>query len=289
MPVAEMSMFEKFEKALKMDEKGTPRNAIIVELDVSSATFYKWIKNPEFWADRYASTPESLMRTTKEIVHSVKKKDASLSTVRTLMHDLELNEYELEFMYQYIHKRNSTEAMLRTLPPGTSLTRQSAKIKAMKLMQRKTIRQGIDRIMQWELEGIHMTLANDIIGQLYRMAFYDPAMFIDGAGKSRYKTLDDIPEEYRCCVMGIKTVFHPKDVTKIYYDIQLVDRQVAMKELMQYANLYEDNNKGLKSIGEGIKKMADLMSEYKNGTVEGDFTNVPTAPPVPKIAIERAV
>jgi hypothetical protein len=209
------------------------------------------------------------MRTTKTIIRSIKKQESSMSTIKTVLADLELNDYEMEFMYHYIHRRNTTEAMLRTLPPNMEVSRETAKLKALKLIQRKHIREGIDRILLWELEGIHITLANDIIGSLYRMAFYDPAMFIDGAGKSRFTTLDDVPEEYRCCVAGLKTVFHPKDPDKVYYDIQLVDRTVALKELMQYANLYEDNNKGLKSIGDGLKQIAALMEKNKVETVPG--------------------
>lgn len=258
-----VNMFDKFEKALKLDQKGTPRSTIITELDVSSATFYKWIDNPKYWADKYKAKPERLLRTTKAIIASVKAKENSLGTVRTLLKDLQLNDFELEFMYHYIEKRNSTEALLRTMPPGQEITRHTAKLRAFKLMQRKRIREGIDRIMQWELEGIHVTLANDIIGTLYRMAFYDPAMFINANGGSRFKEIDDVPEEYRCCIKGIKTFFHPKDATKRYHEIQLVDKMEALKELMQYANLYEANNAGLRTIGEGVAKIQALIEKNK--------------------------
>lgn len=258
-----ISMFDKFEKALKMDQKGTPRSTIISELDVSSATFYKWIKNPQHWSTQYKAKPDRLKRTTKEIIVSVKAKENSLDTVRGLLKDLELNDYELEFMYHYIEKRNSTEALLRTLPPGREITRHTAKMRAFKLMQRKRIREGIDRIMQWELEGIHVTLANDIIGTLYRMAFYDPAMFIDANGSGRFKSIDDVPEEYRCCIKGIKSYVHPKDASMMYHEIQLVDKFEALKELMQYANLYESNNAGLRTIGEGVAKIQALIEKNK--------------------------
>lgn len=258
-----INMFDKLETALKMDSKGTPRSTIITELDVSSATFYKWIKNPQYWADQYKTKPERLKRTTKEIITSIKKQVTSLDTVRSVLQDLQLNEYELEFMYHYIEKRNSTEALLRTLPPEREVSRKVVKLKALKLMQRTRIREGIDRIMQWELEGIHMTLANDIIGSLYRMAFYDPAMFIDARGNSRFKSIDDVPEEYRCCIKGIRTFFHPKDAKKMYHEIQLVDKMEALRELMQYANLYETNNAGLRTIGEGVAKIQALIEKNK--------------------------
>lgn len=270
-----INMYDKFEKALKMDQKGTPRYVIIEELQISSATFYKWIKNPRYWADQYKAKPEKLKRTTKEIIASVKQKENSLGTVKSLLKDLNLNEFELEFMYHYIEKRNSTEALLRTLPPEKEVSRRSAKIKAMKLMQRKRIREGIDRIMQWELEGIHVTLANDIIGSLYRMAFYDPAMFIDERGKARFKNIDDVPEEYRCCIKGIKTTVHPKDANKELHEIQLVDKMEALKELMQYANLYEANNAGLRTIGEGVAKIQALIEKNKLDTaIDDNMKNV---------------
>lgn len=267
LPIAEtyvsVSMFDKFEKALKMDQKGTPRYVIIEQLEISSATFYKWIKNPKHWADQYKAKPERLMRTTKEIIHSVKQKENSLDTVRSILADLELNDLELEFMYHYIEKRNSTEALLRVWPSDVQMTRRTAKMRALKLMQRKKIKEGIERIMQWELEGIHITLANDIIGTLYRMAFYDPAMFIDANGGARFTDIDDVPEEYRCCIKGIKTTVHPKDVNKEFHEILLVDKMEALKELMQYANLYESNNAGLRTIGEGVAKIQALIEKNK--------------------------
>jgi hypothetical protein len=270
-----INMFDKFEKALKMDQKGTPRYVIIEELKISSATFYKWIKNPKHWADQYKAKPDRLMRTTKEIIASVKFQENSLGTVRSLLKDLDLNEFELEFMYHYIEKRNSTEAIIRTMPPDMEVSRRTAKLRAHKLMQRKKIREGIDRIMQWELEGIHVTLANDIIGTFYRMAFYDPAMFIDEKGKARFKSIDDVPEEYRCCIKGIKSTFHPKDPSITLCEIQLADKQEAMKELMQYANLYEANNAGLRTIGEGVAKIQALIEKNKmDSAIDGDMRNI---------------
>lgn len=267
-----VDMFDKFTKALEMDGKGTPRSTIYSELNISSATFYKWIRNPKYWADKYKAKPEKLMRTTKEIIASIKKQESSFETIKGLLGDLNLNEYELEFMYHYIHKRNSTEAMLSCLPPNKMISRETAKIRALKLMQRANIREGINRIMQWELEGIQMTLANDVVSQLYRMAFYDPAMFIDGRGNSRFKSIDDIPKEYRCCIIGIEPVFHPKDAKTIYYKIKLADKKSAMRELMEYANLYESTNTGAHALGEGLKKIADLLEKTKDDVVMRDVT-----------------
>jgi len=269
--VTKVNMFEKFKRALEMDRKGTPRSTIYTELDISSATFYKWINNPKYWADKYKTTPEKLMRTTKEIIQSVKQKETSFETIKSLMKDLGLNDYELEFMYHYIQKRNSTEALLSCLPPDKEITRQTAKIKALKMMQRNNIREGINRVMQWELEGIQMTLANDVVSQLYRMAFYDPAMFIkieNGVVMSRFKSLDDVPPEYRCCVLGMKNTFHPKDANKVYVEIKLADKKAAMRELMDYANLYESNNSGAHALGEGLKKIADLLDKNKIDAVD---------------------
>jgi hypothetical protein len=148
-------------------------------------------------------------------------------------------------------------------------------------MQRKRIKEGIERIMQWELEGIHVTLANDIIGSLYRMAFYDPAMFIDENGESRFVSIDDVPEEYRCCITGIKTTFHPKDANIKIHEIQLVNKMEALKELMQYANLYEANNAGLRTIGEGVAKIEALLEKNKRtNAIDMDMKNV-----TPKIKV----
>ena len=156
--------------------------------------------------------------------------------------------------------RNATEAMVR-LKSGefaTDSNRVAARYQAQQWMRRDNIRQGIQRILEWEIESMSMSLKNDIIGQLYKQAFYDPAMFINGNGSPRFESLDDIPLEWRCCVESIKTNMHPKNTSIVTYEIKLANRGEARRELSKYIKLYEDADTGLAKMGEGIAKMAQM-------------------------------
>lgn len=273
----EITKFERFRRAMKMNDRGTPPSVIMSEVNISASTFYKWVRDPDMWAAKFKGKPSELRQTTKDIARSIKSHEVSVEAIRGILGDLDVNDFEINFIYQYIVHRNSTEAMLRVLPPEKSLTRQAAKLKALRLVRRPHIREAIDRIMTWEMDGINMTLKNDLLGQLYRMAFYDPAMFIDESGKSRFKSIDDVPAEYRCCITGIKQTFHPKDASIIYYEITLANRNAAMKDLGQYAKLFNDNSKELQNIGDGIKKVQEAIE--KNTLPPLDVT-----PPISKIA-----
>jgi len=256
----QLPKYDKIRKILQEDAKRVPRIHIIKKYGISSDTFYRWIKDPDKYLDRYRLPEKLNMNFEMDLVRKREGEAHSAELIRESLVDLKLEDNEIVFIYLYMIHRSATEAIVR-LKSGefaTDANRVAARYQAQQWMRRDNIRQGIQRILEWEIDSMSMTLKNDIIGQLYKQAFYDPAMFINGNGSPRFTSLDDIPLEWRCCVESIKTNMHPKNPNIVTYEIKLANRGEARRELSKYIKLYEDSDTGLAKMGEGIAKMAQM-------------------------------
>ncbi len=272
--------YDKIRKILQEDARRVPRIHIINKYGISSDTFYRWIKDPDKYLNKYRLPEKLHMDFEMDLVRKRKGEAHSAELIKESLTDLKLDDNEIVFIYLYMIHRSATEAMIR-LRSGefaTDANRVAARYQAQQWMRRDNIRQGIQRILEWEIDSMSMSLKNDIIGQLYKQAFYDPAMFINGNGSPRFTSLDDIPLEWRCCVESIKTNMHPKNINVVTYEIKLANRGEARRELSKYIKLYEDADTGLAKMGEGIAKMAKMAeaagrrAEMKNVEENGDIS-----------------
>jgi len=256
----QLPKYDKIRKILQEDAKRVPRIQIIKKYGISSDTFYRWIKDPDKYLNKYRLPEHLHMDFEMDLVRKRKGEAHSAELIKESLIDLNLEDNEIVFIYLYMIHRSATEAMVR-LKSGefaTDSNRVAARYQAQQWMRRDNIRQGIQRILEWEIDSMSMSLKNDIIGQLYKQAFYDPAMFINGNGSPRFESLDDIPLEWRCCVESIKTNMHPKNTNVVTYEIKLANRGEARRELSKYIKLYEDADTGLAKMGEGIAKLAKM-------------------------------
>ena len=256
----QLPKYDKIRKILQEDAKRVPRIHIIKKYGISSDTFYRWIKNPEKYLDKYRLPEKLNMDFEMDLVRKRGGEAHSAELIKESLKDLRLEDNEIVFIYLYMLHRNATEAMVR-LKSGefaTDANRIAARYQAQQWMRKDNVRQGIQRILEWEIDSMSMSLKNDIIGQLYKQAFYDPAMFIHGNGSPRFNSLDDIPIEWRCCVESIKTNMHPKNPNVVTYEIKLANRGEARRELSKYIKLYEDSDTGMAKMGEGIARMAQM-------------------------------
>ena len=107
------------------------------------------------------------------------------------------------------------------------------------LLKKEKIKKIIALFMQDFLEEKKGKLERQLVGRLTKMAFYDPSMFITPEGEPAFKDWEQIPEDYRCCVDGIKKSIHRlKDACdRETIEITLIDRKWAMKELLNYLSL----------------------------------------------------
>lgn len=92
----------------------------------------------------------------------------------------------------------------------------------------RLIRQEIERTIR---ENMNQT----ILEQLQIQASYDPGMFIYPNGTPKFKTWDDIPPAYRCCVEAITTSRYGKNGGIVETNIKLVNRATARAELLKIA------------------------------------------------------
>lgn len=256
----QLPKYDKIRKILQEDARRVPRIQIIKKYGISSDTFYRWIKDPDKYLDKYRLPEKLHMDFERDLVRKRRGEAHSAELIKESLKDLKLDDNEIIFIYLYMIHRSATEAMVR-LKSGefaTDSNRVAAAYQAQQWLRRDNIRQGIERILEWEIDSMSMSLKNDIIGQLYKQAFYDPAMFIHGNGSPRFDSLDDIPIEWRCCVESIKTNMHPKNPNIVTYEIKLANRGEARRELSKYIKLYEDADSGIVKMGEGLAKLAQL-------------------------------
>lgn len=92
---------------------------------------------------------------------------------------------------------------------------------------------------KWEA-SIKVDIPQTLLEQLKIQCTYDPSIFINVDGSPKFKTWDEIPEEYRCCVEGIESKYHGRNADVKTTIIKLVDRDKARKYLMELApNLFD--------------------------------------------------
>ena len=74
-------------------------------------------------------------------------------------------------------------------------------------IKKPNVKEAINRIAKNEVHIDTTLLAKTLYDEWLIMATYDPSMFIDKYGRSKFDKLEDIPKEYRCCVENISTKY----------------------------------------------------------------------------------
>lgn len=111
--------------------------------------------------------------------------------------------------------------------------RKSVPVTARELMKRGYIQEAIDRINRVIEAELKQNLPTGLLQQLIIQATYSPSMFILASGEPKFKSWDEIPSEYQCCVEGIETKAYGKDAKVMKTTLKLVDRDRARKILIQ--------------------------------------------------------
>jgi hypothetical protein len=114
------------------------------------------------------------------------------------------------------------------LVPNNDITGQAIAMGGNRLWKMEIIQRCIVLIREEIDKKIRAEVPQTMLQQLKIQAMYDPAMFINVDGSPAFKTWDDIPHEYRCCIEGIKT-------TKNGTEIKLVDREKSREKLLALA------------------------------------------------------
>ncbi|MGD8707057.1 MAG: hypothetical protein PVI88_00050 [Nitrosopumilaceae archaeon] len=148
-------------------------------------------------------------------------------------------------------------------------------VKANELHSYPYIQQCVELIEKDHIKKIKKTLPQSMLEQLVIHATYDPSMFFTPRGRVAFKTWEEIPEKYRCCVEGIETRAYGKDGNVRISTIKLVDRDKARKYLLQIcpglleAEKHEIIHKTIDEngavVGMDVKKLTDaeLIQKYQ--------------------------
>lgn len=97
----------------------------------------------------------------------------------------------------------------------------------------------------------------NILRQVSRMTFYDPALVVDQVSGAP-TPLHRLPEEIRAAIQGVKVTVTPEGA--IVYDYKFCDRNSSIDKLMRYMGLFEKDN----------KQQADIVTEMLRTIYAGE-------------------
>jgi len=153
---------------------------------------------------------------------------------------------------------NGTEAYLMHIGKK-GMTRGTAAAQMSEMLKKPKIQSALRLLIDRWLGEQKSTFEKRIIEQLNIQAFYDPSMFIDTEGSAKFKSWDDIPEQYRCCVEGIETRYYGKDAEQSATTIKLVNRVKAREELSKYITLFREESMKLGLTDDTLGKLAHIF------------------------------
>lgn len=106
-------------------------------------------------------------------------------------------------------------------------------VRSAKLYNKGYTQQAIELIEKDYQRKIKKYIPQSMLKQLVIQATYDPSMFFLPNGDVAFKTWNEIPVEYRCCVEGIETRAYGKNADTLITTIKLVKREEARKHLLK--------------------------------------------------------
>lgn len=160
-----------------------------------------------------------------------------------------LSKQRSEFVWYYLESGDGTNSAIRA-----GYSKRTAAAQASRLLKDVKVRAAI-RARQKKVEERSEIQVADVVKQLGRMAFLDPADLLDEDG--RPKPLKDWPSHARMAVQGIKvvTVGNSELGFGEVLDVRIADRNSAADKLMKHLGGYlEDNSQR----GDAL---AELLSE----------------------------
>lgn len=84
-------------------------------------------------------------------------------------------------------------------------------------------------------------IKGNVVDVLFKRATYPIDLFIDNTGRPKFKTWEEIPEEWRCVVDGIETRAYGKDAKEIT-SMSLARKTDALKLLAQFTSLTKESD-----------------------------------------------
>ena len=114
----------------------------------------------------------------------------------------------------------------------------AANVLGCNMLKKPKIKRGLKLFFDDWIEEKKIKLEKEIIDTYYKRAFYDITTFRNNDGT--FKFLEDIPEEWRCCIDGIEERYFGKEADVKAIITKLPDREVSLRELGKWINLVEE-------------------------------------------------
>lgn len=202
---------------------------------------------------------------TKQQITDLAKKPISLPQARRIIPNwrhLKLEAKYLKFAAEWLmNGHNATEAYVRHVArPGTK--RDCACVDASRALARAEVQQAIKAVLEESIGKMKADLEDKILNTLWRRAFYDPAQFLTTDGEPKFNHLEDVPEEWRCCIESIESQYFGKDADQKVIKVKLADRDKAMDRLAKYIDLFRERDAKKIDLG---KESLDALTSMVRG------------------------
>lgn len=184
---------------------------------------------------------------------------------------LDLTLKEMRFISAYIaHDFNAVEAYhacnsneRTNVPDSGGCTDKTAAKKGCAMLKKKKVQDALASYMKAFIGEHKDKLEYKLLGQLYLRAFYNPFDLITEDGS--LKPENEIPQDHKQLIVGIKKTMHPKDPGCYVIDVKLADRDKARKELELYINMLHVDDKTTFKVEHTVKEnLSKILGNVKN-------------------------
>lgn len=139
-------------------------------------------------------------------------------------------------------------------------------VEANKLLKKPKINAAIKGVFDKWLDEKKTKLNKEIVDVLYKRAFYDITIFQTSLGK--WKKLEDIPKEWRCCIDGVEEKYYGKDAAQRSVILKMANKDIALDKLDKFTGLTRDEDDGkiglTKDTEELLKNIFESRRKNKN-------------------------
>lgn len=171
-----------------------------------------------------------------------------------------LNHNQAVFVCAYLtNDYNKKQAYLTAHP---NVTEGTAGTLGHMMLKNLKVKEAINKYITEHLDIDKMTMEKELVKMYKTLAFYDPGKLLNTNGTLRYKNMDDIPEDLRKCIEGIKTYQSNQYVRK---EVKLAERYPALDKLASYIEMIKEKETSLelRMTEDTAKKMANIFKRSK--------------------------
>ena len=175
--------------------------------------------------------------------------------------DLSLNEQK--FVANYCANGfNGTDAIKKS---GYKLGTKTASSMAWQLLQKEEVNKAIKLFLDSVLKPFRDKLEYELLNIYYRRATFSVSTFFTPNGNA--KPLNDIPDEWHCCLDGVEKKHFGKDATRTVILYALPNRDASLNKLFDFVtkNAPTDNPD---EVERTRKHVAEIFAEAMEGKMK---------------------